>query len=142
MIGAPMNFKHTGHIGSGEVSTGFDIHNVQDQMQSKGGYKFTCALSETAPDGLDLSANENQENGNQENENQENEALENHVNENNQETLPSQSVSDIAVEETKNSDDHQEASEHKQEDEQVHSSEPNRTSNEEQEEELRQTGLC
>jgi len=49
-----MGFKHTGHIGSGEVSAGFDIHNVQDQMQSKGGYEYTCALSEVQPEGIDL----------------------------------------------------------------------------------------
>ncbi|XP_065063906.1 CDC42 small effector protein 2-C-like [Rhopilema esculentum] len=55
MIGEPTGFKHTGHIGSGEVATGFDIHSVQDQMQSKGGYEYNCALSTAEPDGIDLS---------------------------------------------------------------------------------------
>uniref|UniRef100_UPI00358EBDFC CDC42 small effector protein 2 n=1 Tax=Myxine glutinosa TaxID=7769 RepID=UPI00358EBDFC len=40
MIGEPMNFVHTAHVGSGDMfngSTG-SIGEVQDQMQSKGGY--------------------------------------------------------------------------------------------------------
>jgi len=40
-IGLPTNFQHTGHIGSGEVASGFDVHQVQNSMQSKGGYEAT-----------------------------------------------------------------------------------------------------
>jgi len=38
MIGLPQNFQHTGHIGSGDMATGFNIGTVQVQMKSKGGY--------------------------------------------------------------------------------------------------------
>eukprot|EP00794_Sanderia_malayensis_P019579 gene19579-21510_t len=55
--------KHTGHIGSGEIATGFDIHNVQDQMQSKGGYDYSCNLSEIEPEGVDLKHDEPVDNG-------------------------------------------------------------------------------
>uniref|UniRef100_V9LBY7 CDC42 small effector protein 2-like protein n=1 Tax=Callorhinchus milii TaxID=7868 RepID=V9LBY7_CALMI len=42
MIGEPMNFMHTAHVGSGDMSN--TIHSnvpqwsVQEQMKSKGGY--------------------------------------------------------------------------------------------------------
>jgi len=41
MIGEPMNFRHTGHIGSGDVQLG-EVHlsAIQTQMASKGGYKY------------------------------------------------------------------------------------------------------
>ncbi|XP_075221511.1 CDC42 small effector protein Spec2 isoform X2 [Lycorma delicatula] len=40
MIGAPTNFQHTGHIGSGDVELGNSrLRAIQNQMQSKGGYE-------------------------------------------------------------------------------------------------------
>uniref|UniRef100_A0A8C9RWL5 CRIB domain-containing protein n=1 Tax=Scleropages formosus TaxID=113540 RepID=A0A8C9RWL5_SCLFO len=38
MIGEPTNFVHTTHVGSGDVTLGFSVNGVQDQMKSKGGY--------------------------------------------------------------------------------------------------------
>lgn len=39
MIGEPMNFVHTAHVGSGESNAGFAMAgSFQDQMKSKGGY--------------------------------------------------------------------------------------------------------
>lgn len=39
MIGEPTNFKHTGHIGSGDVEMGNShLNAIQTQMQGKGGY--------------------------------------------------------------------------------------------------------
>ncbi|XP_073506938.1 CDC42 small effector protein 2-B [Phyllobates terribilis] len=39
MIGEPMNFVHTAHVGSGNSSAGFAMAgSFQDQMKSKGGY--------------------------------------------------------------------------------------------------------
>ncbi|XP_065661985.1 CDC42 small effector protein 2-A isoform X2 [Hydra vulgaris] len=50
-IGLPTNFQHTGHIGSGEVAAGFDVHQVQNSMQSKGGYekRLLSSNSNTSP---------------------------------------------------------------------------------------------
>lgn len=40
MIGEPMNFVHTGHIGSGDVQMGNNqLVQLQTQMKSKGGYE-------------------------------------------------------------------------------------------------------
>ncbi|KAG8229025.1 hypothetical protein J437_LFUL007580 [Ladona fulva] len=40
MIGAPTNFQHTGHIGSGDIQLGTShLRAIQTQMQSKGGYE-------------------------------------------------------------------------------------------------------
>ena len=56
-IGLPTNFQHTGHIGSGEVASGFDVRQVQDSMQSKGGYDASTGRNETVtPSGIDLTA--------------------------------------------------------------------------------------
>lgn len=41
MIGAPSNFQHLNHIGSGEP-TGSE---VQDNMQSKGGYEYKSQVN-------------------------------------------------------------------------------------------------
>uniref|UniRef100_A0A8C4Q6L8 CDC42 small effector 2 n=1 Tax=Eptatretus burgeri TaxID=7764 RepID=A0A8C4Q6L8_EPTBU len=38
MIGEPMNFVHTAHVGSGDILFSSFSSVVQDQMQSKGGY--------------------------------------------------------------------------------------------------------
>ncbi|XP_077119799.1 CDC42 small effector protein 2-B [Ranitomeya variabilis] len=39
MIGEPMNFVHTAHVGSGNSNAGFAMAgSFQDQMKSKGGY--------------------------------------------------------------------------------------------------------
>lgn len=53
-IGLPTNFQHTGHIGSGEVASGFDVHQVQTSMQSKGGYEHACSDVTNTPTGIDL----------------------------------------------------------------------------------------
>jgi len=54
-IGLPTNFQHTGHIGSGEVASGFDVHQVQNSMQSKGGYSESGATENLpTPDGIDV----------------------------------------------------------------------------------------
>lgn len=48
MIGEPMNFRHTGHIGTGDMMGQSDqLHVVQKQMQSKGGYDGTAMSSTT-----------------------------------------------------------------------------------------------
>ncbi|XP_025081961.1 CDC42 small effector protein 2-A-like [Pomacea canaliculata] len=42
MIGLPTNFRHTAHIGSGDVPNSFNsshLHSVQNQMASKGDYE-------------------------------------------------------------------------------------------------------
>lgn len=45
MIGAPTNFRHTGHIGSSDVEMGLSrLHAIQGQMQSKGGYEATIEV--------------------------------------------------------------------------------------------------
>ncbi|XP_053321135.1 CDC42 small effector protein 2-B isoform X1 [Spea bombifrons] len=47
MIGEPMNFVHTAHVGSGDANAGFALGgSFQDQMKSKGGY--TPGISEVA----------------------------------------------------------------------------------------------
>lgn len=39
MIGLPTNFVHTGHIGSADVELSTShLHEIQRQMESKGGY--------------------------------------------------------------------------------------------------------
>lgn len=58
-IGLPTNFQHTGHIGSGEIASGFDVHQVQNSMQSKGGYEHASGNTvQYTPDGIDVSKNE------------------------------------------------------------------------------------
>ncbi|XP_046544990.1 CDC42 small effector protein 2-like [Haliotis rubra] len=37
MIGLPTDFRHTTHIGSGEVNSSAQIDSIQNQMSSKGG---------------------------------------------------------------------------------------------------------
>ncbi|XP_043460936.1 CDC42 small effector protein homolog [Leptopilina heterotoma] len=40
MIGAPTNFQHTGHIGSGDLDmASAHLNAIQTQMQGKGGYE-------------------------------------------------------------------------------------------------------
>ncbi|XP_032646492.1 CDC42 small effector protein 2-B-like [Chelonoidis abingdonii] len=39
MIGEPMNFVHTAHVGTREMNSGFtSAGSIQDHMKSKGGY--------------------------------------------------------------------------------------------------------
>lgn len=39
MIGVPTNFRHTGHISSGDLDmTSAQLSSIQAQMQMKGGY--------------------------------------------------------------------------------------------------------
>jgi hypothetical protein len=46
MIGAPTNFKHTGHIGSSDVEMGsLRLNAIHGQMQSKGGYEATIGAN-------------------------------------------------------------------------------------------------
>jgi len=47
-IGLPTNFQHTSHIGSGEIAEGFDVNQVQNSMQSKGGYSESAANDKTS----------------------------------------------------------------------------------------------
>ncbi|XP_020898890.1 CDC42 small effector protein 2 [Exaiptasia diaphana] len=52
MIGLPTNFRHTGHIGSGDMASGTDLNQVQSQMQSKGGYNYQQQNVAGTPDGI------------------------------------------------------------------------------------------
>ena len=54
-IGVPTNFQHTGHIGAGEIASGFDVLQVQNSMRGKGGYRdgMGCHMEHT-PKGIDL----------------------------------------------------------------------------------------
>lgn len=61
-IGLPTNFQHTGHIGSGEIATGFDVHQVQNSMQSKGGYEESSSNVQYTPQGIDLTHNTSTQN--------------------------------------------------------------------------------
>lgn len=46
MIGAPTNFRHTGHIGSSDVEMGSSrLHAIHGQMQSKGGYEASIEVN-------------------------------------------------------------------------------------------------
>jgi len=53
MIGEPTNFRHTGHIGSGDMNSGgggggggnVNLMAIQNQMQSKGGYEYAIPVS-------------------------------------------------------------------------------------------------
>ncbi|KAJ8669290.1 hypothetical protein QAD02_000549 [Eretmocerus hayati] len=45
MIGAPTNFQHTGHIGTGDLDmASARLNAVQAQMQGKGGYEPSISL--------------------------------------------------------------------------------------------------
>lgn len=46
MIGNPTDFRHTGHIGSGEMATKQNVclSSLQNQMKSKGGYDHTSPV--------------------------------------------------------------------------------------------------
>eukprot|EP00118_Oscarella_pearsei_P025115 m.307542 g.307542 ORF g.307542 m.307542 type:complete len:94 (+) comp42430_c0_seq1:97-378(+) len=53
MIGLPQNFQHTGHIGSGDMSTQANLNSIQTQMESKGGYEESQKVPESVtPDGI------------------------------------------------------------------------------------------
>ncbi|XP_015781155.1 CDC42 small effector protein 2 [Tetranychus urticae] len=43
MIGSPTNFKHTAHVGFGEMSSHID--DLQNQLASKGGYEYAIPVS-------------------------------------------------------------------------------------------------
>ncbi|XP_014206739.1 CDC42 small effector protein homolog [Copidosoma floridanum] len=44
-IGAPTNFQHTGHIGSGDLNmASAHIKAIQNQMQGKGGYEASFGV--------------------------------------------------------------------------------------------------
>lgn len=46
MIGQPTDFRHTAHIGSGDMSNGSStLNSVQGQMQTKGGYEYVTPVS-------------------------------------------------------------------------------------------------
>jgi len=46
MIGNPTDFKHTGHIGAGDMcNTTYDLGVVQSQMQSKGGFEHSTPVA-------------------------------------------------------------------------------------------------
>ncbi|XP_071942102.1 CDC42 small effector protein 2-like isoform X2 [Antedon mediterranea] len=47
MIGLPTDFRHTGHIGSGEMSTSGNqgLNALQTQMSSKGGYEYNMPVA-------------------------------------------------------------------------------------------------
>ena len=45
MIGAPTNFQHTGHIGSGDLDmASAHLTAIQTQMQGKGGYEASFGV--------------------------------------------------------------------------------------------------
>lgn len=45
MIGAPTNFQHTGHIGSGDLDmASAPLNAIQTQMQGKGGYEASFGV--------------------------------------------------------------------------------------------------
>lgn len=52
MIGMPTDFKHTGHIGSGDMASGSDLGSIQGQMQSKGGYQGISVPLACTPAGI------------------------------------------------------------------------------------------
>ncbi|XP_065841789.1 CDC42 small effector protein 2-like [Oscarella lobularis] len=53
MIGLPQNFQHTGHIGSGDMSTQANLNSIQTQMESKGGYGESQQIPDSVtPDGI------------------------------------------------------------------------------------------
>lgn len=52
MIGMPTDFKHTGHIGSGDMASGSDLGSIQGQMQSKGGYQGISVPVACTPAGI------------------------------------------------------------------------------------------
>ncbi|XP_046857683.1 CDC42 small effector protein homolog isoform X2 [Xenia sp. Carnegie-2017] len=57
MIGEPMNFQHTGHIGSGEVQISgisVDLNDMSYRMKSKGGYQDNGVDSRLTPNGDDI----------------------------------------------------------------------------------------
>uniref|UniRef100_T1J842 RING-type E3 ubiquitin transferase n=1 Tax=Strigamia maritima TaxID=126957 RepID=T1J842_STRMM len=46
MIGEPTNFRHTGHIGSGDIQLGQShLTAIQNQMASKGGYQYQIPVN-------------------------------------------------------------------------------------------------
>lgn len=46
MIGQPTDFRHTAHIGSGDMSNGTStLNSVQCQMQTKGGYEYVTPVN-------------------------------------------------------------------------------------------------
>lgn len=48
MIGAPTNFQHTGHIGSGDLDmASAHLSAIQNQMQGKGGYEASFGVKVT-----------------------------------------------------------------------------------------------
>jgi hypothetical protein len=45
MIGAPTNFQHTGHIGTGDLDmASAHLNAIQNQMQGKGGYEASFGV--------------------------------------------------------------------------------------------------
>lgn len=47
MIGSPTNFRHTAHVGSGDMNIHLDT--LQNQMASKGGYEYAIPVSVQIP---------------------------------------------------------------------------------------------
>lgn len=47
MIGLPMNFQHTAHVGSSDIAMGAShLVALQNHMQSKGGYDTAVPIAE------------------------------------------------------------------------------------------------
>lgn len=47
MIGNPTDFRHTAHVGSGDMSN--HIRSIQHQMASKGGYDYAIPVNVSIP---------------------------------------------------------------------------------------------
>ncbi|KAG8191362.1 hypothetical protein JTE90_006106 [Oedothorax gibbosus] len=43
MIGSPTNFRHTAHVGSGDMNV--HLNSLQHQMASKGGYEYAIPVN-------------------------------------------------------------------------------------------------
>ncbi|GFX64141.1 CDC42 small effector protein 2 [Trichonephila clavipes] len=47
MIGSPTNFRHTAHVGSGDMNV--HLNSLQHQMASKGGYEYAIPVNVQIP---------------------------------------------------------------------------------------------
>ncbi|KAK6184870.1 hypothetical protein SNE40_007233 [Patella caerulea] len=60
MIGAPTDFRHTTHVGSGDVSNNAsNLNSIQGQMSSKGGYDHHVSPGHLQLDVVDLPTRNN-----------------------------------------------------------------------------------
>jgi len=53
MIGYPTDFKHTGHIGAGDMCNATHLNSIEGQMRSKGGFDHVSPVQVTI-DTVDL----------------------------------------------------------------------------------------